>query len=561
MGNNENKTGKIKMLEQIPIFTEDKLKKILHYTDNEFNPAYEAFKSNTFFELHSGAKGVSKSFGQAIITIYRIVNDIRFCSMWCRNQYNHIKKTLRPTFEKVLSFLKNEHNLDYTHCFAIYDSGLYWEMDDGGQGRAIYFENFEKIQAFQGITLKNSNFLFGELVLDEPIEDPNDTSKLPHQLEELYKLQEQKLPLLIANTVARIDAPEDFQLKVKFLYNIFTTDHWIIKNYHNLAIPLIKNDSLNNEVEKELIVKTYIQRIDDTFKNNLGISCTMYSKFFVPKSELGDYQIKYLEALKNDDYRMWVVTVLGFAFQDENNKPNYFLQPYIYNLNNKMHKSIKIINSLDEIEDYSIIGIYDGFDPGLSDKSAWVRTLLLNDGKIIIYKAIDNLGQKIKEKLKRPRLAINNLLVNLIDESNNYLSKNFGNKLIKKNITSILLTDNDIICETIGLKFNENRVNAVATLANRRNTNNQKFGIDNRQNWQKWIFSNEMILFNKESLFLIDYLSKQIILPNEEKRDETINKEIYDLINAFEMSCSMLYQYQYSIQNKILKLRKENDEF
>ena len=70
-----------------------------------------------------------------------------------------------------------------------------------------------------------------------------------------------------------------------------------------------------------------------------------------------------------------------------------------------------------------------------------------------------------------------------------------------------------------------------------------------------------MILFNKETLFLIDYLSKQIILPNEEKRDETIHKEIYDLINAFEMSCSMLYQYQYSIQNKITRLRKENDEF
>jgi len=53
-----------------------------------------------------------------------------------------------------------------------------------------------------------------------------------------------------------------------------------------------------------LIAKSYIQKIDDTFKNNLGISCTMYSKFFVPKSELGDYQIKYLEALKNDDYRI-----------------------------------------------------------------------------------------------------------------------------------------------------------------------------------------------------------------------------------------------------------------
>ncbi|CRH46160.1 Uncharacterised protein [Chlamydia trachomatis] len=64
-----------------PVFTEEKLKEILHYTDLEDNPAYEAYKSNTVFELHSGAKGVSKSFGQAIITIYRLVNDIRFCSM------------------------------------------------------------------------------------------------------------------------------------------------------------------------------------------------------------------------------------------------------------------------------------------------------------------------------------------------------------------------------------------------------------------------------------------------------------------------------------------------
>ncbi|SYV90148.1 Uncharacterised protein, partial [Metamycoplasma alkalescens] len=66
----------------IPKFTEEKLKEILHYTDLSDNPAFQSFKSNTIFELHSGAKGVSKSFGQAIITIYRIVNDKRFCSVW-----------------------------------------------------------------------------------------------------------------------------------------------------------------------------------------------------------------------------------------------------------------------------------------------------------------------------------------------------------------------------------------------------------------------------------------------------------------------------------------------
>lgn len=349
-----------------PIFTEEKLKDILHYTDSPDNPAWAAFKSNTFFELHSGAKGVSKSFGQAIITIYRIVNDIRFCSMWCRNQYNHITKTLRPTFQKVLSFLKNEHRLDYTKFFSIYDSGMYWEFDDGGLGRAIYFENFEKIQAFQGITLKNNNFLFGELVLDEPIEDPNDASKQPTKLLELYQLQEQKLPLLIANTVTRTDAPEDYQIKVKFLYNIFTTDHWIIKNYHNNIIEILKNGKLNDDVKKELIDKTYVQKFNEDFKNDLGASCTMYSKYFVPKKELGNYQMKYLDTLKKDNYRNWIITVLGFAFQDDKNKLNYFLKPYLFDEDNRLTKNVQILKNLDNLDNGSIIGIYDGFDPGQS---------------------------------------------------------------------------------------------------------------------------------------------------------------------------------------------------
>ncbi len=88
----------------IPEFTEQKLKQILHYTDLDANPSYDAFKSKEFYEIQSGAKGVSKSFGGAIISIYRLVNEKIFCSVWCRNQYNHIANTLRPMFLKVLSF-------------------------------------------------------------------------------------------------------------------------------------------------------------------------------------------------------------------------------------------------------------------------------------------------------------------------------------------------------------------------------------------------------------------------------------------------------------------------
>ncbi|MCU9933414.1 hypothetical protein NWQ33_06150 [Mycoplasmopsis cynos] len=36
------------------------------------------FKSKEFYEIQSGAKGVSKSFGGAIISIYRLVNEKYF---------------------------------------------------------------------------------------------------------------------------------------------------------------------------------------------------------------------------------------------------------------------------------------------------------------------------------------------------------------------------------------------------------------------------------------------------------------------------------------------------
>ncbi|MHA3846209.1 hypothetical protein ACX1NA_03440, partial [Mycoplasma sp. VS276A1] len=169
-----------------------------------------------------------KSFGGAIITIYRLVNEINFNSMWCRNQYNHIKNTLVPMFKKVIDFLAKEHGLDYSPYLNVTNEAIYWNYEDGGSGRKVFFQNFEKIQAFQGVTLQNSNFYFGELVLDEPIEDPENKNWSPSDLRDLYKNQAENLPILIQNTVLRTVAPDGIQLKVKFFYNIFTTEHFLI---------------------------------------------------------------------------------------------------------------------------------------------------------------------------------------------------------------------------------------------------------------------------------------------------------------------------------------------
>ncbi|MCU9932434.1 hypothetical protein NWQ33_00385 [Mycoplasmopsis cynos] len=47
----------------------------------------------------------------------------------------------------------------------------------GGKRSLHTFSKLRKTQAFQGITLPNNAFKFGELVIDEPIEDPIDTKR------------------------------------------------------------------------------------------------------------------------------------------------------------------------------------------------------------------------------------------------------------------------------------------------------------------------------------------------------------------------------------------------
>lgn len=543
-----------------PKFTIEKLAELLHYTDQEVNPTFEAYKSNSFYKIYSGAKGVSKSFSRMIETIYRIVNENNFCSVWCRNQFNHIKNTLRPMLEKVLYFLAEEHNLDFRDYFYVTNEAAYWKFDDNGLDRAIYFQNWEKIQAFQGFTLKNSNFRFGELVIDEPLEDTADSNKLPHELEEIYALQEEKLPLLIANTVLREVAPDNFKINVTFLYNIFTTNHFLIKNYHQEAIKILEEDeSINQNVLNELLDNNFIQRENSNFSNGLGIIVTMFSKYFIPKKYFSEMQQKNLDLLKQTNYRLWVITVVGFAFNFEDNKLNYFMKNIIFDDEGNIRKKIKTISKnkfYQYLTNQEILGIYHGYDPGIHDNAAFVTVALHKDGRIIVLKVIEDIKRLIPQKTYWKNKAINEKIVEIISKMNNevekYLPYSYSNSNFLYSKTSVLFCDNHASIEALNILFEDKKINCWAIKAVRKPT--QQFGIVDRQMWQKNIFENGLINLLPNNEILLKCLAKQVVIKDNtkpldkiEKRDESIHPEIYDVVNAFEMSSSLLFKYQYAL--------------
>lgn len=543
-----------------PKFTIEKLAELLHYTDQEVNPTFEAYKSNSFYKIYSGAKGVSKSFSRMIETIYRIVNENNFCSVWCRNQFNHIKNTLRPMLEKVLYFLAEEHNLDFRDYFYVTNEAAYWKFDDNGLDRAIYFQNWEKIQAFQGFTLKNSNFRFGELVIDEPLEDTADSNKLPYELEEIYALQEEKLPLLIANTVLREVAPDNFKINVTFLYNIFTTNHFLIKNYHQEAIKILEEDeSINQNVLNELLDNNFIQRENSNFSNGLGIIVTMFSKYFIPKKYFSEMQQKNLDLLKQTNYRLWVITVVGFAFNFEDNKLNYFMKNIIFDDEGNIRKKIKTISKnkfYQYLTNQEILGIYHGYDPGIHDNAAFVTVALHKDGRITVLKVIEDIKRLIPQKTYWKNKAINEKIVEIISKMNNevekYLPYSYSNSNFLYSKTSVLFCDNHASIEALNILFEDKKINCWAIKAVRKPT--QQFGIVDRQMWQKNIFENGLINLLPNNEILLKCLAKQVVIKDNtkpldkiEKRDESIHPEIYDVVNAFEMSSSLLFKYQYAL--------------
>lgn len=545
-----------------PIFTETKLKELLHYTDNPNNPSYEAFKSNAFFKLYCGAKGVSKSFGRMIETVYRLVNEKNFCSVWCRNQYNHIKNTLIPTFQKVLDFLAKEHELDYRPFFEIYNTGAYWTYDDGGKGRALFFQNWEKIQAFQGFTLAQRNFRFGELVIDEPLEDTDENKTLNNEIQQIYKIQKNNLNLLLQNTILRESVEDNFHINVSFLYNIFDTRHFLVQDYHNKVINIIDYDNgkVNSEILNKIIKETFIQEYNADFGDGLGIICTMFSKFFVPRKTISQVQVKFFNQLKEENYKKWLVTVAGFGFLENNDTVNYFLKNLIYEKGKEIRGELLSNQTLTDmiwkLRDHKYVAVADGFDAGIADAPAWVRVALRRDGIIEVLDVVPDLRKQLKQVT---RDNINEALLYNISEWNKNWFDAFRSKVVGTVPDPIIFTDNDILVSVLNQLMKDKDITGIAHLAVRKDTKTFKFGIISRQNWEKFIFENNLIKFNLNTTPLLDALARQYILPGEIKRYEEGDKEnrnIYNVINAFEMACSFIHAQQMSILS--MKERRED---
>jgi hypothetical protein len=89
--------------------------------------------------------------------------------------------------------------------------------------------------------LEKASFYIAELAIDEPIEDTNFTDKSSRELQELYDMQREKLPFLLANTVFRENIPKDVKIKIRFFYNPFTIEHFVITDYQNLVAPYDEN--------------------------------------------------------------------------------------------------------------------------------------------------------------------------------------------------------------------------------------------------------------------------------------------------------------------------------
>lgn len=528
-----------------PEFTLEKLKEVLHYTDLDANPSFDAFQSDCLYEIQSGAKGVSKSFGGAIITIYRIVNDHRFNSIWCRNRYKHIKDTLLPMFKRALEFLAYSHNLDYQPYFHFTEKAGYWNYPDQGEGRAIYFANWENTQSFQGITLPKMSFYWGEFVVDEPIEDPNEYGSTL-ELRKIYETQEKNLSLILQNTILREKVPEDFKQKIKFFYNIFTSEHFLVRNFHRKVVPFC--DEYGAPVESylsELIENKFIQVEDKDFAHGFGLIVSMFSKFFVKASAISDLQRKNFERLKEENFRLWVITVAGLTYQSENLRENYFLKDLIYKEDGEFADNIKFKDVYDieqEIQKGKLRGVFFGYDPGKYDNASLV-SLLLFEGYAVVWKSFEDI-KKVGNETKR-KLSIQETHAKLLSLIT-LISVDIW-KLLQKapswqpNCTPYdffvyLDIDSDTEFQFLKEKILEQELPIAINKARRRMTKFGDFSIIGRQEKLKLSLDYSYLTFTnlESSKKLLKNLSKQVIERGEDKRNEEINKEIYDFINALE---------------------------
>lgn len=529
--------------------------KVLKYTDLEDNPQRWIAQDNSFYKLESGAKGISKSFGNILITIYKIIHDELFCSSWCRNVFDHIAGTLIPNLEKALDFLLIEHKVDLKNNFSFSKEKAVFDRGDGNQNYIVWV-NWMNTQKIQGYALPKYLSYFGEVVVDEPIEDIRTTKLTFAEIQEIYKVQFEKMPFLENNTVLR-EAPrenEKFKRCVKFLFNRLDDSHWVVRKFVD---PLYRFDEFNIKLLTE---QTYIHASDPNAFHGMGVTSISYSKLFIPKKKIGDLQRMSWKQMEIDYPEQYLVQVLGLSYKASEDYEIKPFEKYVYDSNGKEINRLYPggIEALKQkILDNEVEAIHDGLDIGFKDDCSWTRAILLKNGDVVFVKClVDIFGNpSVKKKLGKQNIfyqSTADLLIYLINESdvdlgivgyheqnNQYYDKlnPQTRNLLRVNDTTIF-ADNKSISEILSAKLQEKNGGGYATVCKRTDGGNNPWGLETRNEWWSCNLQENRIFFTDESEVLYFSLAKVVNISNSKKRNEEINPEIYNPINSAEYAVS-----------------------
>lgn len=510
-------------INSVPKFPKSIRDEIINYTDQKDHKSFiKCLDSDTTYKLFMGAKNVSKSFGCMIETIYRIVNEPDYCCVWARNLSIDIANTIHPCFQKALDFLKVAYDLDFTPFFDIYAKVVVFKPTQ----QAIFFANFELVNSFAGLTLKKMNFDICDVFFDEIQQNPDE---LGSQLQKIYNKQPADMKFIMQATILRTKRKPNQKRRMIFLFNIYDSQHWVCQKYVNKVMPF------NTENRTKLVEQTYLY----VESKELDCSIMRMSRFYVPKSEIDEFQMREYEYLRTENPKLYDITIAGEPYDNISSSIIYPFKRYIYDEDNQIRPEIVVY---DKTPKDKIQMVVDGYDPGLKDKNGYCRAILTTDNQIVI-----EYSEEIHSKnfTNFARFTTTEFLLARIVALNEYYELD----------QSILAIDSkeDVLIEMISKYIMEHnlRIAPIKAIKNKNPNFIIDFNISNRCKFLLECFQKQIIKFNIQSINLIEYLAKEAFNADW-KRDEKINPEIYDLVNAMEYAISIFYQFVIAANNFVI---------
>lgn len=525
----------------IPAFPKEVRDEILTYTDDkESKVMVNCFDSPTTTKILAGGKGTGKSFAFPCEAVYQLINNPNYNCVIARNLTKDIKRTIKKTLLRFLTFLAFKYGISYLKYFDVFDDRAVFKPTK----QEIIFANFQQPNSFAGFDTGNYSFTIYDVFLDEVMQRRTDFSGLTDkEITEFYEEQKENFNYIKQSTILRHAKKDgDNQPRRVFMsMNLWEEDHWVIHDYFNNLMPL---GFQNYEA---------LERQHYIFKEDLkkDVSILRLSKFYVPNEDIDDNQKEYYKKLKLENPNLYAVTVLGEAYKEGTNNLVTPFKDYIFD------ESGSFINDLffnpKDINNQDLILVIDGWDPGLRDMNGFCRIGITKDYEILVL-YVEEIDTKQFANFRR--LSTTKFILGKI----NYLNEIFNFK------NSILAIDSkeDTIMEVALKEIIDNgwNVNLMKAVKNKNRDFQIDFSILNRMKFIKQCLEKGIIKFAPQTAKLLEYLAKIVIKKDEDyKRDEKINTEIYDLINAFEYALSVIYHQVIMLNRNEIKKNGNQQTF